>query len=216
MRVVGAKAGQAGFTILELMVAASVFAVILLVVAVGVLGFTNSYYKGVTSSKTQAATRSVMATVTQAIQFGKSVGQLPPVGGVQGFCVDNVTYSYRIGQQVTDTAPQGAQHQDYHGLVASSAGCNSPSLPGAGPLLASSRELLGQHMRLSVLDITPQGSLYLVHIKIIYGDDAVLAIQPVPALGDAAWANEKCAGNLVGGQFCAVSDLTTTVEQRLL
>lgn len=209
--------GAAGFTILELLVASAVFAVILLVVAIGVIRFTDDYYKGITSSRTQATARTIMADISQAIQFSTSVNVIPAgAGNVGGLCVDNTLYSYAIGQQITDSAPNGSLHQGYHGLVASSVGtCSAgttPSLPNTASLPAGSRELLGQHMRLSALDVIAAGNLYTIHVRVVYGDDDLL----FPAVsGSTSWANEDCGGG-TGSQFCAVSNLTTTVERRLL
>lgn len=208
---------QRGFTILELMIASSVFAVILLVVAVGVTQFSNQYYKGVTSTKTQAATRSVMAEISQAIEFSKTVAVIPAgANGVAGLCVDNALYSYKIGQQVVDTSPNASLHQGYHGLVVGSTGsCTAgsvPSLPTTPGVPAGSRELLGRYMRLSALDVNNVGDVYTVHVRVIYGDDTLL----FPAVSSSTnWANEQCS-NATGSKFCAVSDLTTTVQQRLL
>lgn len=206
---------EQGFTILELLVASTVFAVILLVVAIGVIRFTNGYYKGITSSKTQSTARSIIAEISQSLQFGKNMTPLAGSGGVGGLCIDNTLYSYAIGQQVTDSAPNASKHQGYHGLVVSTSGdCSAatPTVPNASSLPATSRELLGQHMRLSALTVTAAGSLYTIHVRILYGDDDLLT----PAVSGATnWANEICAG-ISGSQFCAVSDLTTTVERRLL
>src|SRR6185437_5108772 len=145
-----------GFTILELMIAASVFSVILLVVASGVISFTNDYYKGITSSKTQDIARSVINTLTQAIQFCTTPpASLPASGNAQGFCIGNTMYSYVIGQQLSDTPPDGTKHQAWHSLVADNSGCGVPNVPNSNAaLLATQRELLGPHMRLSALDIT--------------------------------------------------------------
>ncbi len=204
-----------GFTILELLVASTVFAVILLVVAIGVIRFTNSYYKGITSSKTQATARSIIAEISQSLQFGKNMTPRAGAGGVSGFCIDNTLYSYAIGQQVTDNAPDASKHQGYHGLVVSTGGdCSAatPSLPNTAAVPASSRELLGQHMRLGALTVTAAGNLYTIHVRVLYGDDDLFT----PAVfGSTNWANEICSGTS-GSQFCAVSDLTTTVERRLL
>lgn len=207
-RLTSGSQRENGFTILELMVASSVFAVILLVVAFGVISFTNSYYKGVTSSKTQAVARSIMNNIAESIQFGKDISvPAAGAGGAQGLCIDNTLYSYVIGQQVTDVNPNGVLHQGFHGLVVSSSGCTTPTVPNASSLVGS-RELLGQHMRLGAFDVTPSGGLYTIHIRVIYGDDDLLT--------STAWASARCGGSIAGSQFCAVSDLTTTVEQRLL
>ncbi|HVU59892.1 MAG TPA: prepilin-type N-terminal cleavage/methylation domain-containing protein [Candidatus Saccharimonadales bacterium] len=204
-----------GFTILELMIASSVFAVILLVVAVGVQRFTSGYFKGVTSSQTQATARNIMSDVSQAIEFGTNITPTVTSSGVSGLCIDNTLYSYAVGQQVTDTAPNSGKHQANHALVVSNpSSCTAsttPSLPN-NPLPSGSRELLGQHMRLSAFSVTGSGSLYTIHIRIIYGDDDLLT----PAVsGSTNWATENCSGT-AGSQFCAVSDLQTTVERRVL
>lgn len=209
---------QEGFTILELMLASTIFAVILLVLAVGVMNVGKDYYKGVTSSKTQSTARSVMAEISQAIEFSTNVIVIPPnSSGVSGLCLDNVLYSFAIGQEVVDSAPNASLHQGYHGLVASSgatcsAGTN-PSLPNTGTLPVGSRELLNQFMRLGALTITASSNnVYTIRVKVIYGDDDLLS---PPVSGSTNWANEQCSSS-AGSQFCAASDLTTTVQQRLL
>ena len=209
----GRVRGPNGFTIVELMLATMVFGVILLVIAVGVVRFTSAYFKGITSSKTQGTARAIMLEAAQSIQFSKTVTTIPAagVGGVQGVCVDNTLYSFVVSQQVTDAAPNGALHQGYHGLVVSNGAC-SPNLPATPTLPAGSRELLGQHMRLGAFDVSAKGKLYTIRIRVIYGDDDLLT--PAVSAG-TNWATENCAG-ITGSQFCAVSDLTTTVEQRLL
>lgn len=214
----GRSGSQAGFTILELMIAASVFAVILLIVATGVISFTNSYYKGVTASKTQEAARSILNTISQSIQFGQhvSVPQLSGDGTTYDMCIDDTLYAFRPGQEVTDAVPFGPD-QGYHGLVAVPNDCDmSATLPTTANL-ASGRELLGQHMRLNYLNISQNGNLFTIRLRIIYGDDDLL-VQPLPP-APKAWmsTNESCGGsNQAGEQFCAVSDLTTTVEKRIL
>lgn len=209
---------ELGFTILELLVATMVFAVILLVVAAGVISFTNSYYKGVTSAKTQAVARSIIAEISQTVEFGKPPVALPPVsGGINGICIDNTLYAYKIGQEVTDNSPSQPLNQGHHGLIASDgSGCSSGKIPSGfinalgypgTPVPPGSRELLGQHMRLGSLSVTGSGSLYTIHVRVIYGDNDLL--------NSAAWATAQCA-SVTGSQFCAVADLTTTVERRLL
>lgn len=218
MRVtISTKGSQSGFTILELMIAASVFAVILLVVAVGVMQFSNQYYKGVTSSKTQAAARSLIDGIGQAIEFSKTVSVIPPTSaGVGGLCIDNSLYSYKIGQEIIDTNPDASLNQGFHSIVvdgtASCTAGSTPALPAIPDVPTGSRELLSRYMRLGALDVVNAGDVYTVHIRVIYGDDALL----FPAISsNVNWSNEQCK-NATGSKFCAVSDLTTTVQRRLL
>jgi prepilin-type N-terminal cleavage/methylation domain-containing protein len=63
------RKSQAGFTIVELMIATLVFAVVLILITVGVLTFTRSFFKGINQSRTQNAARTVIETISQGIQF---------------------------------------------------------------------------------------------------------------------------------------------------
>ena len=215
----------AGFTILELMIAAMVFAVILLIVATGTISFTNSYYSGITRSNVQSVARSIMSEVSQSIEFSTtgSLYTLSPVnvgtGVVDGYCIANTMYSYELGiEVVSPPSSSSTDDQGYHGLeVDSNAKCSS----GASPNLSQNQglpqhvqELLNQHMRLGTFDITQQsGNLYIIHIRVIYGDNVVLNNIPA-SLGDPLWSSVGCVSN--AGSFCAVSDLTTSVEQRII
>src|SRR5690349_18455662 len=88
-----------GFTIRELLVATTVFSIVLHLVVVGAVSLTNNYYNGIASSKTQAANRNVIASLTQSNRFGQSVAAVSS-GSVAGFCIDNTLYAYVVGQQV--------------------------------------------------------------------------------------------------------------------
>jgi prepilin-type N-terminal cleavage/methylation domain-containing protein len=216
-KLLGRKTSDAGFTILELMISSSVFAVVLLVIAVGVINFTNNYYKGIISTETQSTARTVMADISQSIEFGESVNLNLSNGNVSGVCIDNTLYAYVVGQQVTDSSPNSSQNQGYHGLVAGNIGCSSLSTltpylgsgsqGNSGSLPSGARELLNQHMRLGVLSITPNGDLYTVQVRVIYGDTNLLTSKN--------WATATCVSG-AGSQFCATANLTTTVEKRLI
>ena len=205
------RVNSGGFTILELMIATAIFAIILLVVTTGIITFSHQYFKGVVSSRTQATTRSIMNEVAQSIQFGGNTTIGLSNSPASGICVDGKAFSYVIGQQVS-VAPKAPLHQSYHGLVVGPAtgDCTASSItvPKAAKLGAGQRELLGEHMRLSVLDITNTANLYKIHVRVIYGDDDLLT-------NTSNFDTASCAGNTAGSQFCAVSDLTTTVQKRL-
>ena len=53
------QSSQSGFTIVELMIATLVFAMVLLVITVGVMSFTRAYYRGINQSNTQRVARAV-------------------------------------------------------------------------------------------------------------------------------------------------------------
>ncbi len=54
-----------GFTIIELLIATTIFSVVLLLAASGLLYIGRLYYKGLTSSATQEAARNIMQELTQ-------------------------------------------------------------------------------------------------------------------------------------------------------
>jgi type II secretory pathway pseudopilin PulG len=196
-----------GFTILELMIASTVFAVMLLVVAVGVISFTDSYSKGITEANTQSVARTIMADVSQSIEFGKTIYVLPlSSSGVGGICVDSTLYSYQLGPSVVN---------GNYGLVETSGvECSTTTTPFSDNS-ASSRQLLNQNMQLAtpLVLASDQSNPYTIRVRVIYGTDDLLT-TPNPTSWVTQGASEECEG-VTGSQFCAVSDLTTTVDQRL-
>lgn len=202
---------ETGFTILELMVATAVFAVVLLVIAVGVIRITDDYYGGVTSSNTQTVARAIISELSETIEFSTSAPVVvAPVGANPGaLCIDNTMYMFQPGQEVIDKTPFAA-HQGYHGLIAETSASCTPSWPAGSALPSGARELLGRNMRLAAFDVVTAGNLTTIHIRVISGDDTLLTL-PVNTVN---LPNEECA-NKTGFQFCAVADLTTSVERRL-
>lgn len=205
------KHNKRGFTVMELMIATMVFGVVLLVVTSAILQFTRVYYKGITETNVQDTTRSIVDTISQGIQFnGGNVTTTvasPTPGISYAFCVGNLQYSYTTGYMLAES-PTGAQ--TYHALVANNvAGCTSSSPPqnvrSAG---ATGRELLAPNMRIAKLQVTSVSTnVYKVSVRVVYGDDGILTNPNA--------ANSNCIGQRQGTQFCASSDITTTVVKRV-
>ena len=63
------RAEQNGFTIIELLIATTVFSLILLISVAGILQISRMYYRGVTQSRTQETARSIIDEVGEAIRF---------------------------------------------------------------------------------------------------------------------------------------------------
>jgi prepilin-type N-terminal cleavage/methylation domain-containing protein len=197
---------QNGFTIIELMIATTVFAVLLLVVTYGMLSIGRSYYKGITSSGVQNTARAVAEDIGQAIQFGGGAVYTGP-GKI---CIGDRLYSFQLGQRLT-TASQ-------HVLLASNVPTSCAS--DTNPISMSSttggdiQELLGQDMRLVHLSVTQSAAntkLYDVKVRIIQGDDDVL----IDDLDNTAYPGfDSCKGG-ISDQFCAASEIKTTVYKRM-
>lgn len=206
------SAGSSGFTIMELLIATVVFGVVLLVVSTAILQFTRVYYKGVTESNVQETARSITDVIAQGIQFSggvvTSTPSGPTAGGSNAFCIGDRQYSYQVGHQLTDGTPTSTQKP--HALVhADIAGCTSSTPPqNLSNAAVTGREMLAPKMRLARMEVASvSDNLYRVRVKVVYGDDDLLTN---PTTADA-----KCRNIRAGTQFCAISDITTTVVKRV-
>lgn len=206
---------DAGFTIIELLVATLVFSMVLILIAIGVLQFNHAYYSGITQSQTQNTARSILEQISQDIQFSGSQITSPIANGgtdpEHGFCIGSDRYSFRPGWELVNSGPKVAQHQTLHALVKDSPGiCSGMKAQDfTKPLASGSTELLSQYMRISKLSVSPvpgASGLYNVDVRIVYGDDDLLT--------NPTASNAACKVGS-GSQFCAVSELSTVVQQRI-
>ncbi|MGH7157760.1 MAG: prepilin-type N-terminal cleavage/methylation domain-containing protein [Candidatus Saccharimonadales bacterium] len=203
-----------GFTVIELMVATAVFAVVLVVVTAGILQVSRLYYKGVNQAVTQGVVRSITDTISQNIQFGggavvpTSAGAATP-SEPKVLCVGNQRFRFATGWQVVDSAPNASLHQSYHGLVQDNfSGCTSSSNESIATQSVTGRELLSPNMRISKLNVTELNpTLYRIEVRVIYGDDDLLQDPNNP---ETSCINEKA-----GTQFCTISELSTVVTKRV-
>lgn len=211
-----------GFTIIELMVSTTVFAVLLLVVTFGILQISRVYYRGITEANTQDTARRVSDIVGQSIQFSggdisSTVGN-PSPGTSYQFCLGNEQFSYTTGYQVADE-PNPALSQTYHALVQRTlAGCSAGTAPqDVRQQSVAGRELLDPRMRLSKLNVTQVSpGLYRVEVRVVYGDDDLLYSPSSPdSTTGATAADATCRAASEGTQFCAVSELNTIVRKRV-
>ncbi|HSH18093.1 MAG TPA: prepilin-type N-terminal cleavage/methylation domain-containing protein [Candidatus Saccharimonadales bacterium] len=239
-------AAQAGFTIIELMIATLIFSLVLILITTGVMQFTRQYYKGLISSKTQNTARSIIDDVGRAIQFNTGIiyklTDDPAPLKAAGYCVGETRrYSFVLNAQVVDDAPDTARHQSGHALISDVvSGCSTatPALDPKNPnvltsldpqtnnKLINARELLGQKMRLSkfvIEEVSGMANTYTITVRVIYGDDELLCSPSIEgACNDRNTvkdeldnADELMCKSTVGNQFCAVSELTTTVKKRV-
>jgi prepilin-type N-terminal cleavage/methylation domain-containing protein len=218
---------QSGFTIIELLIATTVFTLVLILLTTGTLAVTRLYTKGIISSQTQTAARNVVDTITQALQFsGASFSSTAVNGsGLGGFCIGGNQFTYQLGRAVEDTGAHALLERDLGtSTTCSKAPLNNMSAPSTSP---PSTELLSDHMQLNdlyVAPVSPGSTLYCISIRIIYGDDnSLLTSPPTPPLPTDSCGNayqqRSCDDTLdtvVGGEFCAVSGLDTYAQERVV
>lgn len=230
--------GVSGFTIVELMIATLVFSLVLLIVTSGIMQFSSVYYRGVTDTDTQNNARAITNEITQAIQFNGGVITTTPTspgptpGTPYAFCIGNQQYSYVIGPQLSTSLSLPYTSPNVLVVRNDVASCPSqPAQPLTGGGSVVGQELMLPSARLAQLNVTSEGNdLYKVEVRVVYGDYDVLCNEsvagdctshspsfPTPNLNtysDDQYMGCK-DGSVSGTQFCAESDLTTTVVKRV-
>jgi prepilin-type N-terminal cleavage/methylation domain-containing protein len=217
---------QSGFTIIELLIASLVFSTILLVTTYGIIEVSQIYIKGYFTTIAQNQNRSLQSELTQSIQendaqpitiapltAGPGINSVSSEGNVYWFCINNVRYTYKYnshpGILIKDEDPTGDN-------------CQLPANVN-GPLSSGQQELLSPDLSLvptksgspapgiintiTTSSMYSSGSiLYSLNIQILYGDSGTFTILPTgfPA----------CNSLLNGGDFCADSISSTTVQER--
>jgi type II secretory pathway pseudopilin PulG len=221
-----------GFTIVELMIATSVFAIILLLSLAGFLQIGQLFYKGVNITQTTNALNQAATSLKNDILFDNSSSAITilnaanvtlPDGTViprKYFCAGSNRYAYILGRQL-DREAQADEMKNFpvggwyrFALLKdrySGGGCPDPFTSPTPFVAADTTELLGNKMRLSDLQITQLPStndkLYTVNIRIAYGDDQVLE--------NPNSANPSCRSSPAYSKYCFVDDLRTTARKGL-
>ena len=218
---------QSGFTLIALLIASSVFSVILLLCTFGLVRIGQVYYKGTNMSHTQATLRAIVDDVTQAIEYGgqttNSTPITPSLGTTLSACFGNHRYSYVLSRQLSNTSNSSGHTghallvDDYEGACPLTASSDMSSSPGS-TLTSGTKEMLTPGMTLFVFDVQQDASgLYNVHIKIGIGDSdlftdntnaANLTFQNIHP--DSA----RCRGGS-GQQYCAVAEVRTKVKVKV-
>lgn len=96
----GRRAGRSnteGFTIIELLIASSVFSVVLLVALTGFIQVGRIFYKGVSDSQTQNVARQIVTDISSSLSNTSSddaVSTLNTSGGYRYICIGTVRYTW--------------------------------------------------------------------------------------------------------------------------
>lgn len=203
---------QQGFTIIELLIATTVFGVLLLIASTAVVGLSRQYYKGLIQARTQEVARNISEEIANNIRYSTGGITSASVGDINYTCIANRRYMYRQGRKLGSPGTPAVLIRDE--------GCGT-ALPPLGAPIAGQVELMGDNMRLALLRITNTGSLYTISVRILYGDDDLLCSPS--ADGDCASSTPTvnagepdvvCKGQ-AGSQFCATAETSITVVRRL-
>jgi hypothetical protein len=224
------------------MIATSIFTVILLLATFALIQIGKIYSKGVNSAATQSTARSIVDQVSQAIQFSGSAVNSPAQDATTKryyFAAGSKCYSYAPGKQLDDT-PTGTD-QSTNAFVRKDSDTCIP--PDAVDWIASPTnkftELLGPSMRVTNFYICTPGdtscaaptpadsNLYSIGIRLIYGDKDLICSPSISSGAGSCTSNDPIDDtdlatktDLIcktgtGSQFCAISQISTTVQKRI-
>lgn len=218
------RAPQKGFTIIELMIATSVFSIILLVALAGFTSIGRLFYKGITINQTQDIASQIMTDVSQNIQSAASVSSNSGTphylsgNGYSYYCVGGTRYTLNLQHQLDNSQAEdysvggnfGLVRDQLPGATACAAPCATASGCPAGTLSFNHpAEMLSNKMRLMRLDIaSANGHLYNVSVVVAFGDDGAFSDLTDPD-------KIACQGGESAQAFCAVNRLSTGVYEGL-
>lgn len=216
---------SSGFTIVELMIALSVFAIILVTISAALVQIGRAYYRSVFTSRTQAISRSINDNVSRNIQFSaspirKSSDSIEVGSGdveVNSICVGKTRYSYAFNNLVgSDEVPFALWRDEIGGTD----DCVPADLSDISDD-DDGTELLSENMQLLWFSIDQSPSIdrrFRLRIDVAYGESN--HIEGVDSSGAVAEEADqivryRCAPSGLTLQFCAVTSLTTTISRRL-
>ena len=210
--------GDRGFTILELLIASTVFSVILLLATSGVIQLGRLYHKNLALNRTQETARSIGEEIERSIQFARgSVSAASSLNPDQSRtqCIGNIQYTFWIDRKVENV--NGTQN---HALLMKQLGPKDTCASQSG-----GTELLSNNMRLLNFEIIPPDAngLAQINIRIAYGDNDLLdhyntdgsKISDDPAEFAEATREANCHSGIAGSSFCAVAQLDISAKRRL-
>lgn len=203
---------QAGFTIIELMIATTVLSVMLVLVTFMMINIGKLYYKGMSQAKAQQTARSIVSDVASHLELNDqdpttatgTSGEASAAGlTFQAYCIGETRYTYVLDRQI-GTDPTQIRHVLWRDKTPDD-GCSHafPDLALATPSPGGT-ELMTDRGRLAAFSVG-LSSPHEIQILVALGEDGLFIDTGI---------NTLCS-NQAGNEFCATSRLTTSVTKRL-
>ena len=228
---------EQGFTLVELMIALSIFSTILVISTLLLSQIGRLYTKGVNQAAVQNATRNISSDISTTLQFSgdEPIGCLPNPNAptdtvcytansdaathpnpklfgslsVYAYCIGKTRYSYVMNHKLDVTA---AKHILWKDTMSDAGSCDPLDLSQSVPTGSSTDgyELAPKNTRLTRFKVVPGSS----------GTDKYYTVDVWMAYGDddlvdvGADGHPMCKGDK-GTEFCATSVLTTVVTRRI-
>lgn len=192
-----------GFTIVELMIASTVFSVILLVATTAVISIGKVYQKTTIINKTQFTARSVMDTISQSIQFEGGLINIDQIESEDNpyFCIGNKRFRFVLNKKLSDNISL-ADESSFVLKRDTVINCNDSTDIDPVELLQPNMRLL----KLVIFQNAENAQLYTIQLIIAHG--------PSDLFGKDASGNDVCL-QAAGSEQCYISSINTTVQKRV-
>ena len=203
---------QPGFTIVELLIATAVFAVVITIGMYGFIQISRFYTKSLTIIRTQDTTRNLITDVSNQLQLTSGQYSTSTINGKSITCVGNKAYVYQL-----NVVEQGG------GEAIASYDISS----NACPTDFSGKQaiyLLRPGVRVLQFKINPyptaSGPLFNVTIGLLYapkdnttgpGTDLV----QVDTSNPNDYTKWRCTATVRGSEYCSLSTMNTSVYKRV-
>ena len=203
-----------GFTIVELMIAISVFSVVMIIATTGILLVARQYQSGVTKTAMQSATRDIHQKISDSIKYsGGSVWQKDSSSptGYSVICAGNIRYFYKKPDLNIDNKIENFSSLSSLYYEQKTTGSFTDSDCGIGPS-TDSQQLLPNNAKVAVFDVTTAvedgvTKSATISTRFVKGDEDLFNLPEIPA-------QLQCKSG-VGNEWCSVVSLSSIVNPRL-
>ncbi len=199
------KQAQKGFTIVELLIATSVFSVVIVGASIAVLQISKMYYKAIIISRTQTTARNVLDNITRPIQLaGGNVIVKDVTPNTKVVCIGSKRITAKINT-LAETAP--VVWQD---TASSPDDCKNSASVNLTTTPENGESLIPPNMRLSEISVNLVSGLanvYKVRVTVFYGERDLM-------LPDGTGVPTSCKTDSSSSQWCAFSTYETFVYKR--
>ncbi len=204
---------QRGFTLVELMIATGVFAVVITLGMYGFIQVNRFYTKSLTIIRTQDAVRNLVTDISNQLQLTTGQYQSAAIAGtnIKMVCIGNKAYAYQL-----NIIEGGSNHAITSYEVAANT-CPT-QLPASPPT-----HLLRPGVRVLEFNIVPypnsNGPLFNIKISLLYApkDDDTPAgtdLVQIDAADPNNYSKWRCTATVKGSQYCSLSTIGTSVYKR--
>jgi prepilin-type N-terminal cleavage/methylation domain-containing protein len=192
---------QKGFTTVELMIAISVFSVIILMTTVVITGIGNTFNRGINQARTQNSVRMIADSVAQQLK-NNSQFFTGSTDSVKAYCIGNVKYSYITDHLIGDTVDRSTVKNILWRTNNASADCTPEGIL-ASDGASTGEELVPRNTRLNEFSVTtPCDSGCIIKVNETFGTDDYVDTENGNCLQDA-------------GPYCTKASIETFVTKRL-